>query len=304
VLVLEAAGGVALPDPFVSSVSLAIPAVLATADGDQCEAILPEVVRGRRRLSCAVAEWGGRWSADSVGLQALPCDDGYVLDGTKLFVPGAADAHEILVVSRCGDGLGFFLLPRGADGLVVEPMRVVDRTRPLDAVHLRNVRAGIDSLLGRCAHAPRVLDEIVDRARVGLAALMVGAADRALAMTVEYVALREQFGRAIATFQAVQHRCADMKVAVEQARSLVYHAAWAIDSSDPGARLSAAVAKSWASQWCPTVVADAIQLHGGIGFTWEHDLQVLFKRVKADEATYGDAIACREVVARILEETA
>jgi alkylation response protein AidB-like acyl-CoA dehydrogenase len=145
---------------------------------------------------------------------------------------------------------------------------------------------------------------VIDRAKVSLAAGMVGAADRALAMTVEYVGLREQFGRAIATFQAIQHRLADMKVAVEHARSLVYYAAWALDTGAADRRLAAAMAKAFASDWCPRVAADAVQLHGGIGFTWEHDLHIYFKRLKADEQTYGDATANRELVARLLEEAA
>jgi len=130
---------------------------------------------------------------------------------------------------------------------------------------------------------------------------MAGAADRALAMTVEYTAMREQFGRAIATFQAIQHRCADMKVDVENTKSLVYYAAWAGDAGAPDRRLAAAMAKGYASHACPRVVADAVQLHGGIGFTWEHDLHILFKRTKADEFTYGDAVESRELVASLLE---
>jgi alkylation response protein AidB-like acyl-CoA dehydrogenase len=192
----------------------------------------------------------------------------------------------------------------GIPGVAIAPMQTVDRTRRLFSVTLESVRLEAPCLLGGEEFAPSHLATIVDRAKVALAAGMVGAADRTLAMTVEYAGLREQFGRTIATFQAVQHRCADMKVAVEHARSLVYYAAWACDTGAADRRLAAAMAKAFASDACPVVAADAVQLHGGIGFTWEHDLHMYFKRLKADEHTYGDATMNRELVARLLEEVA
>ncbi|HYB97855.1 MAG TPA: acyl-CoA dehydrogenase [Candidatus Limnocylindrales bacterium] len=301
VLVLEEAGAVALPGPFVSTVSLSLPAILATADEDQLGALVPEIATGVRRVACAIAERSGLWDAAGIAATARRDEGGYVLDGCKLFVPDAGVADTIVLVARLDDGLGFFALPATLPGLAVRPMQTVDLTRRLGAVTLESVRVESDCLLGRRAHGASVLDRIIDTAKVGLAAEMTGAAERALTMTVEYAAVREQFGRAIATFQAIQHRCADMKVDVENAKSLTYFAAWAIDSGDPGAALAAAMAKAFASDACPRVVADAVQLHGGIGFTWEHDLHIYFKRVKADELTYGDATANREQVARSLE---
>ena len=145
------------------------------------------------------------------------------------------------------------------------------------------------------------LDRLVDIARVLLAAEMCGAADAALVLSVEYAKIRRQFDRPIATFQAIQHKLADMKVLLENARSLVYYAAWALDTASADQRLAAAMTKAYASDSCVKIVADAIQVHGGIGFTWEHDLHLYFKRVKSAELTYGDGSANRRAVAELLD---
>ncbi len=302
VLVMEEAGAVALPGPFTTTVSLAIPLVFSAADEAQRRAYVPEIVSGRRRVACAIAERRGRWSLDAVEATAARDGTSFVLRGEKLFVPDAGEADTIVVAARLDDGVGYFVLPNPMPGLAVREMDTIDRTRRLFTVRFDGVRLEAPCLLGGRAYGASHLDEVVDRASVALAAGMVGAADRALAMTVEYVGVREQFGRAIATFQAIQHRCADMKVAVEHARSLVYYAAWACDNGAEDRRLAVASAKAFASDACPAVAADAVQLHGGIGFTWEHDLHIFFKRLKADEQTYGDATAHRERVARLLED--
>ncbi|MBI5506916.1 MAG: acyl-CoA dehydrogenase family protein [Deltaproteobacteria bacterium] len=300
-IVIEATGAVVMPGPFLSTVGLGVPALCATATQQQAAAWLPRIADGTSRVTAAIAERAARWSAD--GIEATAGRDGalYVLDGRKLFVPDARCADVLVVPVRLGGELGFFCVERGSAGLTIEPMNTVDRTRKLDVVTLRGVRVESGALLGGRAQGAAVLDGVIDAAKVVIAAEMAGAADAALAMTVEYTAMRRQFGRAIATFQSIQHRCADMKVDVENARSLVYYAAWSADSGAPDRRLAAAMAKAYASQACPRVVADAVQLHGGIGFTWEHDLHMFFKRVKADEQCYGDAVANRELVASFLE---
>ncbi len=299
-LVLEEAGAVALPGPYVSTVSLALPLLARAADEAQKKAFVPEVAAGRRVVACAIAERRARWTMDAIDMRAQRDGSSYVLGGTKVFVPDAGDADSMIVAARLDDGIGFFLLPTDVPGLAIKPMRTVDQTRRLFTASFEQVRLESPCLLGGRAYDGVFLDDVIDRAKVALAAEMVGAADRTLAMTVDYAGLREQFGRPIATFQAIQHRCADMKVAVEHARSLVYYAAWACDTDAPDRRLAAAMAKAFASDQCPRVAADAVQLHGGIGFTWEHDLHIFFKRLKADEQTYGDATVNRELVARFL----
>ncbi len=300
-IVIEAAGAVVMPGPFVSTVGLGVPALLATATETQSAAWLPGIAAGTSRVTCAIAERAGRWSGDAIAATATREGSRYLLAGEKLFVPDARSADAVVVVARLDDGLGFFCVDTGSAGLTIEPMTTVDRTRRLDVVTLDGVRVESSRLLGERAMDAAVLDSVIDVAKVVLAAEMAGAAERALEMTVEYTKMREQFGRAIASFQSIQHRCADMKVDVENSRSLVYYAAWAADAGAADKRLAAAMAKGYASQSCPRVVADAVQLHGGIGFTWEHDLHIFFKRVKADEATYGDSVANRELVVSFLE---
>ncbi|HEY2775530.1 MAG TPA: acyl-CoA dehydrogenase family protein [Candidatus Binatia bacterium] len=304
VLAAEEGGRVALPGPWTTTVSLGLPLVLAAADDAQQRALVPEIAGGKRRIACAISEERGLWSSDGIAMRAARDGSSLVLRGTKLFVPDAGEADTLIVVAQLDSGLGVFAMPTDMPGIAVAPMQTIDRTRRLFTLDFDNVRLEAGCLLGGDAQDPALLDSVIDRAKVTMAAGMVGAADRALAMTVEYVGIREQFGRAIATFQAIQHRCADMKVAVEHARSLVYYAAWACDTGAADRRLAAAMAKAFASDACPRVAADAVQLHGGIGFTWEHDLHIYFKRLKADEQTYGDATLNRELVARLLEEAA
>lgn len=303
-LVLEEAGAVALPGPFCSSVSLSIPLLLVTADDAQKKTMLPEIVGGQRRVASAIAERRGLWS--DAGVEGIAIRDGeaFVLSAAKLFVPDAGEADTLVVVVRLDNDLGFFILPSDMPGVSISAMQTVDQTQRLFTVTLDNVRLEASCLLGGRSFSPGHLDDVIDRAKVCVAAQMIGAADRALTMTVEYVGLREQFDRVLASFQSIQHRCADMKVSIEHARSLVYYAAWACDTGAPDRRLAAAMAKAFASDVCPSVAADAIQLHGGIGFTWEHDLHIYFKRLKADEQTYGDAVRNRELVARLLEAAA
>jgi alkylation response protein AidB-like acyl-CoA dehydrogenase len=304
-LVCEELGAVVAPVPFHSTVCLGLTAVLAAGTEAQKTEVVPAVAAGERRLTLAVAETRGTWSAG--GLDAVAertREGGYVVSGTKLFVPDARTASTIVVVARVDGGLGFFCVPASAQGLRVEPMTTVDTTRKLDAVVLDAVHVGRDGVLGDVGRdapaAPLTLDAVVDRAKTALAAEMCGAAAAALDMSVEYAKIRKQFDRPIGSFQAIQHKLADMKVAVENARSLVYYAAWALDSGAEDAPRAAAMAKAYASDACTRVVGDAIQAHGGIGFTWEHDLHLYYKRVKAAEVTYGDATANREIVARLL----
>ncbi len=296
-LVAEAMGTVVLPGPWFATVAMGLAAWQAAADEAQSAQVLPEVARGEHRLALAVAEGRGSWAGADLALEARADDDGWVLDGEKLFVADARNADTILVAARTDGGIGLFALAPDTAGLVVEPMRTIDATRKLDVVRLSDVRAGSSALLGGRALAVEEFDRVIDVAKTMAAAELAGLAERALALTVDYLAVREQFGRALATFQALQHRCADMKVDLENVKSLVYYAAWALDEGAEDAALAAAMAKALASETVPRIIADAIQLHGGVGFTWEHDLHLYFKRAKASEVTFGDASFQRELVA-------
>jgi alkylation response protein AidB-like acyl-CoA dehydrogenase len=176
----------------------------------------------------------------------------------------------------------------------------MDQTRKLCEVELRDVTVPRSRVVGEPGQAAAILDRIATRARAGLAAEMCGGAARVLDLSVEYAKVREQFGRPIGSFQAIQHKCATMLVEVESARSATYYAAWAVGDGAPDGPLAAAMAKAYASDAFRHVAAEGIQIHGGIGFTWEHDMHVYFKRAKGSEVGFGDAAWNREIVARLI----
>lgn len=300
VIVMEEAGRVVLPGPLMSTLALAVPAIVAHGTAEQALRLLPALSDGSGRATVAVAEASAVWAA--AGIETVAVRDGEELRvaGTKLFVPDAHDADTLIVVARLDDGFGLIALPAGTAGVLVERMQTVDQTRRLDAVTLDDVRVGTDCLLGGAAVDAAALDALVDVQKIALAAELCGAADAALTMSVDYLQIREQFGRKLATFQALQHKLADMKILLENARSLTYYAAWATATGAEDRRLACAMAKSYAGEGCTRVVADAIQAHGGIGFTWEHDLHLYLKRAKANEAVCGDPTESRELVAALL----
>ena len=230
----------------------------------------------------------------------------YALSGTKLFVE---DAHlaDILVVaartrdgSTMEDGVSLFLVPRDAPGLYVSVLPTIDETRKLCEVRLDNVAVPVGGLLGEWHRGWMPLSRVIARATVALSAEMCGGAQQVLDMTVAYAKIRIAFGKPIGSYQGVKHQAADMLVALENAKSLTYYAAWAVDQGLDEAPLAVSMAKAAASDMYRKVAGTGIQLHGGIGMTWEHDLQLYFKRAKASEVAFGDASWHRERVARLL----
>jgi alkylation response protein AidB-like acyl-CoA dehydrogenase len=298
-IVMEETGGVVFPGPLMSTICLGAPAILAVGTEEQKKRFLSPVATGRARVTLAVAEVGGVWSEVAIETTATREGSGFVLTGLKLFVPDARSADTIVVAAKLGNESALFAV--ACDAVTVTPMSTIDETRKLDVVELAGVHVDAGDFLGGAAAAPGTLERLIDIARVLVAAESCGAAAATLKLSVEYAQLRKQFDRPIATFQAIQHKLADMKVALENARSLVYYAAWALETRSADERLAAAMAKAYASDACTKIAADAIQVHGGIGFTWEHDLQLYFKRIKSNELTYGDATANRERVAELLE---
>jgi alkylation response protein AidB-like acyl-CoA dehydrogenase len=176
----------------------------------------------------------------------------------------------------------------------------MDQTRRIGAVRFDRVKAAPTDVVGAVNGGGPALEHALDRAKVVLAAEMLGGAQKVMETAVAYSKVREQFGRAIGSFQAVQHKCANMMVDIESAKSAVYYAAWAVSNSALDARLAAAVAKAAASDAYRRVAADGIQVHGGIGFTWEHDMHLYFKRAKSSEFTFGDANFNRDLVAQLI----
>jgi alkylation response protein AidB-like acyl-CoA dehydrogenase len=285
VVIQEEMGYALAPSPFFSSVCAALLLVAAGTDEQRAE-WLPRLAAGEARGTLAVWDEGSGWSPDHS--EAEPADG--ALAATKIAVPDAATAD--LVVLAGADGRHYLAEP-DAPGVSVTPSRSLDATRKLYTVELDGAR--VEPL----AHEPERVVHAYATIVAALAAENVGVAQRALEMAVEYAGDRKQFDRPIGSFQSVAHRCAQMLLEVEGARSLSYWAGWALDHEPSTAQRAASMAKAYASDAGFRVTASSIQVHGGIGFTWEHDLHFFFKRAKANAYAFGDARWHRDRVAAL-----
>jgi alkylation response protein AidB-like acyl-CoA dehydrogenase len=285
ILLMEEAGRALLPGPFFSTIALAATVLDEVAAHEQKHKYLTPICQGEARATVAFLEANASWDVAELQMAAV---NGR-LKGQKLFVPDAAAADWLMVIARNG----VFLVDRKAAGVCVEPMRSMDLTRKLYSVHFDNVPA---EKLGGASGLSRALNV----ATTALAAEMVGGMQRTLDLTVEYAKTRKQFGKPIGIFQAVQHQCADMYLETESARSAVYYAAWALNENSPDASAAVSIAKIYASDASRTVGNRGIQVHGGMGFTWENDVHLYYRRAKASETALGDATFHRERLARLV----
>jgi len=306
VVVLEEMGRALMPGPFFSTVMLGGSSLLEGGNDAQKTRYLTPLIAGELKATLAVAEAGGAWDAAAVTATATADAGGFLLNGIKRFVPDAHVADLILVAARTepskgGEGVSLFAVDVPKDGVTVTTLETLDQTRKLCDVKLDQVRVGPDSLLGTRGAGSAILQRVLDRAKVALCAEMCGGAERVLEMSVEYAKVRVQFDRPIGSFQAIQHKCANMLSLVEGAKAATYYGAWAVSNDVPEASLAAAMAKSYASDAYRVVTGEAIQIHGGIGFTWEHDLQLYFRRAKASELTFGDGTFHRARVAELID---
>jgi alkylation response protein AidB-like acyl-CoA dehydrogenase len=306
VVVLEEMGRALMPGPFFSTVMLGGSSLLEGGNDAQKTRYLTPLIAGELKATLAVAEAGGAWDAAAVTATATADAGGFLLNGIKRFVPDAHVADLILVAARTepskgGEGVSLFAVDVPKDGVTVTTLETLDQTRKLCDVKLDQVRVGPDSLLGPRGAGSAILQRVLDRAKVALCAEMCGGAERVLEMSVEYAKVRVQFDRPIGSFQAIQHKCANMLSLVESAKAATYYGAWAVSNDVPEASLAAAMAKSYASDAYRVVTGEAIQIHGGIGFTWEHDLQLYFRRAKASELTFGDGTFHRARVAELID---
>ncbi len=299
-IVLEEMGRVLLCAPYFSSVVLAADAILNAGSDDQKQALLPGIASGETRAALAFTEPNGRWDAAGITLEAKADGDGYVLDGTKSFVIDGATADLLVVVARTAgtsgeDGIGFFTVTGDADGLTRTPLATMDQTRKQAKLEFSGVRG---ASLGEVGAGWAALSKTLDQAAVGLANEMVGGAQKVLEMSVQYAKDRVQFGRPIGSFQAIKHKCADMLLEVESAKSAAYYAAWSAAEDNDELPVVASLAKAYCSDAYFHATAENIQIHGGIGFTWEHDAHLYFKRAKSSEILFGDATYHRELLAQ------
>ena len=284
-LLMEEAGRALLPGPFFSTVVLAGPVLDAVGTPAHKKQYLEPICKGEVRSTVAILEAGASWNLRDVQLSAVNGK----LNGQKFFVSDAAAADFLIVLARNG----VFLVDSKARGLKISSMSGMDLTRKLYVVEFSNTPA---EELGPNVNLPRALDITT----AALAAELVGGMQRTLDVTVEYAKTRKQFGKPIGMFQAVQHQCADMYLETESSRSAVYYAGWALEENAPDAAAAVSIAKMYCSDAARTVGNRGIQIHGGMGFTWESDLHLYYRRAKASETAFGDATFHRERIASMV----
>jgi alkylation response protein AidB-like acyl-CoA dehydrogenase len=294
-VLLEEMGRVLLPAPFVSSVVLASNAINFAGTEQQKKELLTEIAAGSLRAALAVTEPSGSWDADATTTRATESDGSYILDGIKTYVVDGHTADVLIVSARVDGDVGLFIVDPEQQGVERKVLETLDRTRKQAQIHLSSARA---DLLGEAERAPRTLSETFNRAYVALAGESVGGAQQCLQSTIEYTKERTQFDRPIGSFQALQHRLADLFMEVEMARSAAYYAAWAVAEGSEELGVVAPLAKAYCTQAFFHAAAESIQIHGGIGFTWEHDAHLYFKRAKSSELLFGDASYQRELMAQ------
>jgi alkylation response protein AidB-like acyl-CoA dehydrogenase len=297
-IVLEEMGRSLLCAPFFSTAVLATTAILNAGTEAEKKALLPKIASGDVTATLAFSEDSGLNDAASIAMTATPSGGGYKLDGTKSFVLDGHTAELIVVLARKPgskgeEGLSFFTVDGTAAGLDRRLLKTMDETRKLARLTFKSVEA---KLLGEEGAAASAFAKTMQQVVVCLANEMVGGAERLREDALAYVQMRMQFGRALASFQTMKHKAADMLVDVELAKSAAYYAAAALDESDPEVPMLASLAKASASDAYLQTAIHAVQMHGGIGFTWDNDTHLWFKRAKSSEILFGDANQHRETM--------
>jgi alkylation response protein AidB-like acyl-CoA dehydrogenase len=297
-IVLEEMGRALLCAPYFSSVVLAATAIGHAGTDAQKRKHLPAIASGDTLAALACTEDNGRWDAAGVTMTATPSGSGYKLDGVKSFVIDGLTADLIVVLARApgstGEtGLSLFTVPANAPGLERQALKTMDSTRKMARLTFKSVEA---ELLGEAGRAAEPFAKTMTLATTCLANEMVGGAEKLRETSLEYAQMRMQFGRPIASFQSMKHKSADMLVDVELAKSAAYYAAAAVDENDADVATTASLAKATAAEAYMQTAIHAVQIRGGIGFTWDDDTHLWFKRAKSSEVLFGDANYHRELM--------
>ena len=295
VVVLEEMGRRLLAAPYFSTVVLAANAILHSGDDQAKKDLLPGIASGETIATVAFTEENGRWDEAGITMTASKSGDGYTLDGSKTFVLDGHTASLVIVAARTDAGVSLFSVSGDAQGLTRTPLPTMDQTRKQAKLEFSGTPA---MLVGTDGGGWATLERMLDLAAVGLAAEQVGGAQFVLEMAVQYAKDRVQFGRPIGSFQAIKHKCADMLLEVESAKSAAYYAAWCAAELNDELPAVASLAKAYCSEAYFHATAENIQIHGGIGFTWEHPAHLYFKRAKSSELLLGDPTYHRELLAQ------
>ncbi len=300
-VVAEELGRACLPGPFLSTTWAA---TLISKSGHEAAAkkYLADLCEGSKIATVACFEEESGWAAEEYStIKANESGDGVLLSGSKQLVGDAAVADIMIVAARGDKGLTLALIETSADGVSIKATPGIDATRKLYEVKFENVPG---TVLAIGDDAKRALTESQQVGNVAVCAELVGSMQWMLETTVEYARTRKQFDQIIGSFQAVQHKCADMLLATESSRSAALYAAWALSESTDDADRAVSIAKLFCADSAQKVGGNAVQVHGGIGFTWEHDLHMFYKRNKANEFLFGDSTFHREHVALIAIDAA
>lgn len=298
-VVAEEMGRACLPGAFLATLT-ASALIERAGNAEQRAKYLEGIASGELKATVAFLEESASWDAEAVRLEARREGGNFSLTGRKLFVADASVADLLVCVARDGESISLLPIKRESQGVHIKPMPSMDGTRKLYEVSFEGVTVAEADALGADGDARGALRGALETGCAALCAEMVGGMQWVLDTTVEYAKTRQQFGRAIGSFQAMQHQCADMLLMTESARSAAYYAAWALTENDPAASLAVSIAKAYCSDAYREVANRGVQVHGGIGFTWEHDLQLYYKRSKSSETLFGDATFHRERIARFV----
>jgi alkylation response protein AidB-like acyl-CoA dehydrogenase len=284
-IVMEEIGRALLPGPYLASIALAASALLHSGDDAVKQHYLPDIASGRTIATVAVTEESGRWGADGIHTRARCRGDSWTLDGTKMHVLDGHIADLFLVAARTDEGISLFAVDE-FHGVSRRALSTLDQTRRQARVEFYNTPA---TLVGRDGEAWSTLERTLALGSSALAAEQVGGAQRCLDMAVDYAKVRKQFGKPIGSFQAIRHKCADVFLEVECARGAAYYALQAAAGLSDELVAAAALAKAFCSDAFGRAAAANIQIHGGIGFTWEHPAHLYFKRARSSGQLLGDA---------------
>ena len=296
-VLLTEMGRACLPGPFFSTVVLSGMTILEVGNEQQKQELLPAIARGDTIITLALTEPSAKYSIDGISVRATADGDGYIINGTKLFVPDALVADYIICVARTGEeGITLFLVDSKSPGLDRSLLQTIAGDKQC-AVTFNKVKVPAQNIIGELDQGWLGVEKLLSKAAVAKCAEMIGGTQRVLEMTVDYAKERVQFGRPIGSFQAVQHHCANMVTDVDISRLLTYQAAWKITEGLPHSK-DVAAAKAWVSDAYSRVAALGHQVMAGVAFMEDHDMPLYFKRAKAAEVVFGDADFHREVMAK------
>ncbi len=301
-ILIEELGRALAPSPFLPTVVYCGLPILAAGTEEQKKQFLPGIAKGDIIMTLALTEPSATWDAGGITVKATAEGDDFVISGTKLFVHDAHIANYFLVVARTKegkrkeDGITLFLVDTKSPGIKLNPLKTIASDKQFEVV-FNKVKVPKKNILGKLDHGWSIIQNLVPRATLAQCAYMVGGAQQVLEMTVNYAKERVQFGRPIGSFQAIQHKCANMATDVDGSRFITYQAAWKLsEGMDCGLEVS--MAKAWVSEAYRRTCAEGHQIHGGIGFIKDHDMQLYYRRAKASELAFGDADYHRELVAQ------